>query len=557
MTKRNKKDFAVVSALFLTTAALIGCGSKKDFGNKYVVNIWNFKGGFGAEWISNVIDEYETLHKDTEYGDKVGIHFEVTNNKKEFNASDLVTYDMFFLESANYSDFVASNAIEDITEAVTEDNPYEPGKALLDKFTESQKSFYKTQGNKYFGVPHYSGTYGITYDSKLFREKGFYYAKGHDPVDPQGSVLQYFTDDMDNLAPGPDGIEGTDDDGLPVTFQEFYTLCDRMLIEDIYPLEFAGDSNQGGYISAFTTSLMNNLMGGDEALINYYFNGTASKMVKLDASGKFQVDANGNAILEESPVAITNDKGYDIYRSEGRFNAVKFISNVFQNKRYNPHIEGDHSYTAAEDEFIMGEKLGGTASVNRSGMLIDGSWWQSEAKSTFEAMDKKYGNQGVMDRDFRFMPLPRAQESDPYYQTYTDTLNALQCVRKGVSTQTKEICMDFLQFINTDEQLVKFSQKTNTTRALNYTMTDDEMSLMSPYGRSLFKYKTNANTKIVYPISNTKQFVNGMSGFFTSQYQFKSKDRNFVTNWFGSGIYDAGTICTGIYSYFKDAWKTL
>jgi len=569
MTKKSKITFGVASTLLLTAGLLTGCGNKGgSVGNKFVVTVWNFKGGFGATWIEDVIDQYEALHAETQYGDKVGVHFEVTNNKKEFNASDLVTYDMFFLESANYSDFVANGAIEDITEAITSDNPYEPGKSLLSKFTDSQKSFYKTQGNKYFGVPHYSGTYGMTYDAKLFREKGYYFVKDHEPVETAEDLLSLFTTDLNNLAYGPDGktgvVEGVDysaDDGLPETFNEFYALCDRMKIDGISPLEFAGDSNQGGYISAFATSLMNNLMGGDDALVNYYFNGTSNKTVKMTTKGGTNVvetDGEGNAVLEDSPVGITNDKGYEIFKSEGRYNAIKFVSNIFQNKRYNPHIEGDHSYTAAENEYIMGEKLA-SATINRSGILIDGSWWQTEAKTTFETMDKRFpdDNQGVMDRDFRFMPFPKAQASDTYYQTYTDTLNALQCVRKGVSAQAKEICMDFLQFINTDSALVKFSQTTNTTRALNYSMTDAELSMMSPYGRSLFKYKTHKNTKIIYPISDTAQFVNGMSGYFTSQYQFKSKDRNFLTNWFISGTYDAAVIDAAIYDYYKAAWATL
>jgi len=565
MTNKKKICFGVLSSLLLSAGVLTSCGGGgSPTGGKYKVLVWNFKGGFGGDWIENVIEEYEALHANTKYGDKTGVKFEVTNNKKEFVASELVTYDMFFLESANYMDFVANNAVEDITDAVTSDNPYEPGKTLLSKFTESQKSFYKTQGDKYFGVPHYSGTYGFTYDAKLFKQNGYYYKKGHNPVETETKIGNLFTDDLSNLANGPDGVAGTSDDGLPETFNEFYKLCERIKMDEIAPMVFTGDSNKGGYISAFATSLVNNLMGLDQAMINYSFNGTATKLAKVKTEGGVSVietDANGNAVLEDEPVVITEANGYDIFRSEAKFNASKFVANIFQNKRYNSHCDDDLSYTGAQDEFIMGEKLGKEPSINHSAMFIDGSWWESEAKDTFKQMDETYPGQGqgVMDRDFRFMPFPKAKADDEYHQTYTDTLNALQCVRKGVDPTAKAICMDFLQFINTDAQLVKFSQTTNTTRALNYSMTDTELEKLSPYGRSLFKYKNDAKTEIIYPISASSKFINGMSAYFTSQYLFQSKDKKALTSWFelSTPVYDASKIVGGIYDYYKETFPRL
>lgn len=560
-----KKTLVSGGMLVLASSLLAGCGGSS---NKFVIKVWNFKGGFGDTWINNAVAEYEALHAKDSYGGKTGVKFEILNEKKPMEAKDIYSEDMYFVESGNYADYVASGVVADISKALTGENPYEKGKTIISKLTDSQKAFYAKNDGKYYAIPHYTGTYGLTYDAKLFQENGYFFKKGHPEAGKAIDISQYFTNDLTNLAPGPDGktgvIDGVDysaDDGLPETFDEFYILCNRISLDPIYPLEFTGDSNKDGYITSFASSLMNTLQGSEQGLLNYSFTGDAKELIQTDESGALKFDTDGNPIMEASPVTVADGTGYETFRSKGRFNTLKFIANIFQNQRYSPKCNNsEHTYTTAQQEFVMGEMLGGKAgsTVNRTAMLIDGSWWESEALATFDKMAKKFPNdkQGVMDRQFKFMPLPKANASDTYHHAYVDALNAIQVVNSRASAQAQEICIDFLQFLNTDEQLAKFSQVTHTFRALKYSLTEEQLSSVSPYAKSLYAYMSHPECEMIYPISSAKTFVNGMSAYFKISENFRSKDYKYVTNWF-KDTYDPKTMLNGIYSFYKNEWNSI
>ncbi len=561
---KNKKTLTL-GLLATAASVLAACGGGGANSNKAVIKVWNFSGGFGKAWLDTAIAEYEAAHANDVYGTKTGVKFTVVPDKKNFKASELITYDLFFLEQANYVDYLASGAIEDITEVLTGTNPYEPGKTIESKMTDSQKAFYN-RGDKYYGVPHYSGTYGITYDAKLFRENGYYLKNGHPAIvigeEPDMDLC--FTDQVSEYSLGPNGktgvIDGVDysfDDGLPATFAEFYLLCDRIALDDIAPFEFTGDTNKGGYLTSFASSLMNNLLGEDAA-INYGFDGTIANPLEVDGTGKLVMDAETGAPKTMStPLTVTDANGYESFRTKARYDAIDFVSNIFENGRYNRAADNStHTYVTAEKYFVYGEKEA-SSKLTRSAMLIDGSWWETEAEASFKAMDKKYPGEGqsIMERDFRFMPLPRATEAEAAHQTYTDTLNALQCVRKGVSGYTKDICVDFLKFINTDAKLAEFNATTQAIRALKYDLDATQIARLSPYGKSVYQYANHPETETIYPISGSNKFVNGMNDYFITSANFKSKDYTHITDWFRK-TYSAKTIFEGIYQFYKqNVWS--
>lgn len=129
--------------------------------------------------------------------------------------------DIFFGERMFYNDYVKAGLCLDITDIVTEQNLPGEEKTIADKMTESQQKFFTVDG-KIYGVPHYSGGMGIAYNVDFFDDNALYFKKDwkDTPEDPFTSRT------ASDVSEGPDGKPSTYNDGLPVTYEEFYVLCD-------------------------------------------------------------------------------------------------------------------------------------------------------------------------------------------------------------------------------------------------------------------------------------------------------------------------------------------
>lgn len=569
--------------LLLSSTLLASCGGSsggdngENSGNtqeevddtKFQLRIHNFAGGYGTDWLNHVKEAYETLHAhDTYEGGKVGIQIHISGDKTTFDGPEISAkpYEIYFAEQSKYAYYASSGYIEDITEAVSGANPYEKNKTIESKMDDTQKAFYgytlddgKTH---YYGIPHYSGTYGINYNIDLFEKEGLFFKKNHPDVSLKDDYNKYFTDDRSDLAFGPDGQEGTGDDGLPETFQEFYFLCDYINSLGIYPIVYAG-SNYTDYTANFIGCMLGGLLGKDQTTIQYSFNGNAMDLVKIGNDGTPLFDANGNPVLEDNPIAITDQNGYDVTRSRARYDVLSFLDTIFDNSSKWIHDRSknqSYKHLDAQRDFIYG-KQGNKGKGKDVAMLIDGSWWQAEAKSAWEYMEKNFqGKQSPMVRNFGLMPFPKARKEDAYHSTYLDVLNSLEFVRKGVTPEQKKVSVDFLQFMNTDEQLAKFTETTYVTRCLNYTLSDEQLNKLSIYGKSLYNLKHDSKTEIIYPFSKNNIYANHQELFEPGAY-FRSKVNGRTYNYpaepFRQNICDAKTLFQESYAYYKNQWPSL
>ena len=55
--------------------------------------------------------------------------------------------------------------------------------------------------------------------------------------------------------------------------------------------------------------------------------------------------------------------------------------------------------------------------------------------------------------------------------------------------------------------MVKFTKVTNTIKALDYTMTDDDLAELTPYGKSLFQYKKNGKSDTIILTGSNAKFL--------------------------------------------------
>lgn len=196
-------------------------------------------------------------------------------------------------------------------------------------------------------------------------------------------------------------------------------------------------------------------------------------------------------------------------------------------------------------------------------MLLDGSWWQTEATTTFKTMEKANAAYSKQNRKLGWMPLPKqSAEKVDGSSTMFDIMYPLLVMKNGIDTDSWQYkyALDFIQFANSDEQLAKFTQITSCTKALKYDLTPTQYEALTPYGKSFYDaYKAS---DIVFPYDNNLLFANNQSVFNeiaddngSAFYKSTAYTTCFVTG-LEKGV-GAGNYFNGMYDYFNalTIWK--
>ena len=520
--------------------------------------VFNYNSGFGSEWIDNVKEDYETLNANTIYEpgvtyngeQKKGIQIMVKSLKEEVaNSTNMHNIpgnqqEVYFTEFSYYFDLYKNNILGDITGAVTGDLSkryvgYDESGALIngdgladyaataretagstiyDKMSETQRKYYDIDGaGKYYAVPHYAGYYGLTYNVDLFNEVGYYLAASKNTDDYDFSLAEegemdvedwFINVDNPTKSAGPDGDSGNDDDGLPATYKEFFMLCQYMLSKGDTPITWCGNASNT-YLSAFLQALAVDHDGLKNTMVTYDMAGTIDNLIDVTFDGN-DVTVNPDN-LQSMTITYGDGNAWNVSRSAGRYYALQFMQAL---------INGQYGKTNKDNESVGYYKDGAFDGTNGHiitqsdyvatnvkgkedvGMLVDGIWWENEAVEAFAyAADASvHGANAVKKEDcnFKFMPLPHAtKEEIGQKRTVLDTLFSLCFMKKNIEDWKKPIAIDFIKFVNTHDQLVKFTQTTNTVKSLEYTLTATEKTTLTTFGRSVVNTREQAD--VVYP----------------------------------------------------------
>lgn len=488
--------------------------------NPFTLNVFNFNGGYGSEWIRAVEARYEKEKAGKKFTvngvEYDGVDVNIDPVKKTLgemaSSYNFSTNHIYFHEDVWYMNYLRQgNMFADMTEALTTENPYEPGKTLLSKLSKEQQDFYNIDG-KYYGIPHYAGYVGINYNIDLFNEYGFWLKDGYSYDGNTNNLAKCFTKNDSEKTAGPDGQKGTDDDGLPTTYNEFFILCGYVKQRSLFPLTW-DYRNRGIYLNWFTQSLVASYEGAEQMTLNYTFDGTAKNLVS--------VDDNGN-IKNLGDTVITTENGYELAKQAGKYYGLTFIEEIIENGWY--QAKDGMTNTDAQRLFISENKDG------QSAMLIDGVWWENESASIFAQMERLDGI-SRKDRNFGFMPFPAATEEEAAKRaenykngekayTLLDTHTSLCFIGKGIDEDARKIAIDFIQFAYTDESLVEFSNITDTTKALNYTISAEDKAKMSSYGRSIITLQEKS--EIVHSFSKSTFWQNNETTLADYNYVFNA-----------------------------------
>ena len=499
-----------------TAGALTACGGNGGGGSggsdlpKTQLYVRNYQGGFGNKWLYNGKDKLEAKYKDVELEpNKKGVEVKITDIKETPQAENIKNddYEVYFVEKVQYLYLEKQGVLEDLTDIVTSVSSYD-GKKIEEKLTKEQRDFYGIDKNgtkRYYALPHYFAPLGIVYDIDLFEDRGYYFAKGYEN---EKTLEDKFVADKDSpRSAGPDGIPSNDDDGLPATYEDFWNLCEYIVKDGYTPLNWGGVEASKYYVTALMFQLVANYQGAEEFMRNFTMDGELSEVVKLDGNGNVVMGANGVPETEKVTLDPSQNNGYETFRTLALYYGLDFVKTLM-NKSAVYAIENNvksQSYDAfqAQKDYVASRF---SKNIKRQAMLIEGSWWDSEASSYFEKNEPLGG--GKKDCRYGWLPLPNAtkEQVGKNKKTLVNNINSLCFVKKGLSDVKKQLALDFVQLMNSDESLVDFTVQTNAFKDLTYDLSSSQVSGLSPFGQNM--YKDWKNFDKINPNNSNEQFYN-------------------------------------------------
>lgn len=504
-----QKITSTLMALSLGLSSFVACGGIEDpFGGGVKVDntktqlyVYSYNGGYGQEWLYDVRDRFEKEYENYEgINGKVGVQIVLDEYSKTLGTSffqNMGNNEIYFTEEVFYYNFVSKGKILDLTTALT--TPLEEfgeEKSVFDKLTSAEQNFYLTEDDKIYAVPYRFDTEGIVYDVELFDTESLYFAKGgvpsefskftqkNNPNKVEGSFngeLKFencsFTNLKGERSAGPDGLYGTDDDGLPATYDEFFVLCDKMLNKGITPFNWSGNARVG-YLHHLYQQLIVDYEGatGFETYMTY--NGTANNLIK-------SIDAEGNIEFEE-PTTISYEagNGYLMSKSAGRYYALSFLERLIKNAAYYSQkaFNGNYMHTIAQEDYLESKYK-----KTRYAFFIDGIWWENEASYTFEEMGSIDENDSRLNRQFKLLQLPKATTNDiGEVATYANNMHSLCFVNAKIAREKVKLANAFVRFCFSDESNVNFNLLTGCPRVMGYTLNDAQRAELSMFGNQIY-----------------------------------------------------------------------
>lgn len=546
--KTNKYLFLSASAL-LSVVALAGCGGKtitEDVDTtKTTLYVKYNNGGMGNIWINKLDEEFEEMFKDYSFEKgKVGVQVIRDDTKRNISHNDVAgNKNMVYIqENNNYSEYLGSNAMLDITSllndyAVTGADTKESERKIIDKIDQTYKD-YLNYNDKYYAVPLFDANVGLTYNVDLFESKGLYMRKGasadaftDEDFKNKDKIYELFVDDEHtDRSYGPDGktgvegtIDHTIDDGLPATYKDFKALVEMMKWSNVTP--FIWNNTDTSYLTSLTDEIWATNVGKEDFLNHLKMAGTSSSLVKIE-NNKVVRDVNGKPVTETMTVSKNNY--YELHRQEGKLEALEFVQTMVEDGNYYKD-SWTTSFTTALEYFVNPHKH---PKVGDIGMIVEGSWFLEEAAkaSCFNGSKEKQKN-----AKFSPMVLPKAT-ADKIGTEYVRTSDrkSLMFISNFIKGPSLEVAKKYFSFLQSDHALQVHTLYTHNPRAMIYDMPDDVYEQLSYYGQRLWDITKHYESSIVPFLPMTEEAKRNENALnrLTYGFQTATKDGNPVKNFF-------------------------
>lgn len=544
----KKKILTMVLAVALLLSVLAGCGGvgvvqpENNNGGetptpadptKATITVATWDGGLGSKWLEDAAVLFEEKYKDAtnfEEG-KTGVDVNIVASRS-FDGSAMaftpLTHDIYFVEAVDYFAMYNNQQFADITDVMTTPlTAYGEDGTIADKLDPSLNSYLTCIDGKYYAVPFYESYYSFAYDLDLWDAKSFYLAEGGGWTDASGA-----------RAAGPDGKAGTSDDGLPATYEDFGKLINRMLDSDVTPFVTAGNAQD--YVANFLYQLWADYEGAEQMKLNYTFDGTATDLIDVAEDG---------TVTELADTEITIENGYMLQKQAGRYAALQFCQDILLSSENNYKIIDTH--VNAQKSFVRG----GIANDQPIAMIIEGSWWENEAKEALKDLE----NGGYQRHNYAVMPMPHATV-DQIGQTPTWLAMSNSYGFIANNCDNLALAKEFMMFLHTDANLSAFTAEVNMTRALNYEVSEADAANLTTYCKSILELKENGT--VIYPVSLLDEINNNNILFanFTWAWQTNINGHEFKNPWLYFKDEENTSVVkyfAGQYDYFQTRWSVI
>lgn len=540
MKKKMIRFTAVLCALACMLVTLPACdGRQKIDATKTQLYVGNYEGGMGSRWLDEYKKGFEEKYKDYVNDDKVGVEVIIMNDKITYAASNLEnsieksSVNVFFTELLDYYAFAEKGLLYDISDAVTGQLDGE-SKSIADKLSADQKSYYTSYDGKYYGLPHYRTLRGITYDIDLFNAKKLY-------IKADGTIAGKSTDT--DLSNGPDGKKGTYDDGLPATYEEFFKWCDYVYLnKGIIPICWTGTYKEG-YTRFLTEGLFVDAQGvaASSALFNGIGENETVNVSTLTVSG---------TNVSEQNIDITRDNYKEITKSSGLYYGLDFFYKIIKgNYYYDLSLNSTQTHELTHADYLYSRFESGKKPI---AMMIEGTWWEEEAEEIFEEMSEDYDGASRTERNFGFMPLPKADSSKLGDPVLYDGNQSIVMVNGNCDNVHADLAKKFIQYISSDENLQLFNTITGIARDYDFSLTTEQYNGLSTFAKSVNDIVKNSKGVVYgYPTTYATYKWKNVNPLYTTRANTSKGEYSSFLTAFQDGI-TAEEFFNGIYDYNKN-----
>lgn len=557
----------VVIGLVLAIVLPIVLRNAEEERNKYKVFISVFNGGHGVAWAEkaaadfNKTSDYYKIEIVPEKSGGADIIADVESGSP--SASAYFSCDVQF-QQAIYQDLFA-----DLSSVLEKKVDGEDGLTVGAKM--KNRDLWMTAASKNgsgcYMLPYSDSFMGLAYDHDLFvdrqwlnfaensdtvkndlTEQGIEYREqGNRLIFVNGEVNSYYEENDFILTAGKDDTYGTYDDGQPETIEEWGNMLNKISIRD-------GEK-------AFIWS------GKNATYLDEIFAAVFAQYVGKDAFDTyFDFDSDGKAVLmaDGSEKTITVDNGSDVYKMKGIRETFDFMNTYFNNTTEYVHSASllpETSHNDAQNLFLLGYK--DEANNPQAAMLVDGVWWENEAKPMFETLasqgdvDRGYGQ-----RDYRFMLLPQMTGQKGIDGNGNGSVFAVResgaiVVPKVSDTEKMNVAIDFISFTMKDEYMRMFTQASGAIRPYYYSLTEEDFAAMTPFQRTIYDiYNDEENILIVRPtLSRSSSPMVYATNKNASLFPIKIGGADILTPITAVQRYNVDDICNGIMNYYTaETW---
>lgn len=474
MKKFKGLALATLSVITMTNAlgVFAGCGgdeTEKVDPNKTQFYIGNFDGGYGHDWISQAEKMFEERYagKSFEPG-KTGVQIWINNGKDEYQGYQFYTTisgleQDFFVAPSPREEIINNKLLISVNDIMDESmSEFGDNKTIREKLSDWYTDAYQisktatAEEEPIYFLPTAEAYFGnIVYDIDLFETKSYFIKDG-------GGWTNGVANDK---SAGMDGVKGTYDDGLPTTEAEFFALLDVIATKGDVPFTWAGQ--YPAYMNAFVFNMFCNY---DDGLGQELYN---------TLEGEYTFPG------ETEPTVFNGYNIVDAQRLPGRLASLKVVEKMIKNTDYysTEAFKSTQSHTEAQDEFLLS-----VDAETRIAMLIEGTWWESEATDTFNSMAQGDESYAKKTRRLGLMPTIRPDGSTG---EKTNFITSAQALFINGNTEHVELAKTFMKFLLSDEIRELFTNVTGCPAPYDYKLSDKTYNNLSVFGKSLWEVHQN------------------------------------------------------------------